>query len=214
MERVRALFDVFRRRPIRDTQELADFIDGNAAFLVQKAIYEYSRARAGHYSKVLFKEPEFHRAVEQSRWRAFPLGLAMVAEVADSVLRPHFGAGQRSEFDALVAIVLSVFDRYPIPEAVGEQAWRALRGELELRLQRIGLHPPKRAMDIPEPFATLYFDLMPIHEKLRGRDFETTHNYLKVTLCNIHDELTKRVDAGAVATLLSTTTKAEKVGVD
>ena len=42
------LFDYFRRKPpIRDVQSLADFIDERAAFLVQKAIYEYSRARAG-----------------------------------------------------------------------------------------------------------------------------------------------------------------------
>ena len=117
-----ALFDIFRRRrPIRATRELADFIDENSAFLVQKAIYEYSRARAGHYSKVLFREPEFHDAVEQSRWRAYPLGLAMVAEVVDGVLRSHSGVDRRREFDALVAIVLSVFDRYPVPEAARQR---------------------------------------------------------------------------------------------
>jgi len=190
-----ALFNIFRRRrPIRDAGELADFIDGNAAFLVQKAIYEYSRARSGHYSKVLFKEPEFHEAVEISRWRSYPLGLAMVAEVTDVVMRGHSGADRRGEFDALVAIVLSVFDRYPVPAALGVGVWRGLRADLELRLKRIALHPPKRAMDIPEPYAKLYFDLMPIHEKLRGRDFITTHNYLMVTLCNIHEELTKRLE--------------------
>ena len=54
------LFDIFRRAPaIRDVPALAEFIDGNAAFIAQKGIYEYSRARAGHYSKVLFREPEF-----------------------------------------------------------------------------------------------------------------------------------------------------------
>jgi hypothetical protein len=197
-----ALFDIFRRRrPIRTSAELADFIDGNSAFLVQKAIYEYSRARSGHYSKVLFKEPEFHKAVEQSRWRAFPLGLAMVAEVADGVLRSHGGADRRGEFEALIELVLGVFDRYPVPEALGQDVWLELRADLERRLQGIGLHPPKRAMDIPEPFAQIYFDLMPIHEKLRGRDFPTTHNYLKVTLCNIHDELTKRLEAQPLAQL-------------
>ena len=82
--------------------------------------------------------------------------------------------------------------RFPKHSEFG--VWRGLRADLELRLQRIALHPPKRAMDIPEPYAKLYFDLMPIHEKLRGRDFVTTHNYLKVTLCNIHDELTKRLE--------------------
>ena len=43
-----------------------------------------------------------------------------------------------------------------------------------------------------------YFDLMPIHEKLRGRDFPTTRNYLRAQLCNIHDEFGKRLDAAAM----------------
>jgi hypothetical protein len=54
-------------------------------------------------------------------------------------------------------------------------------------------------MDIPEQWAQSYFDLMPIHEKLRGRDFATTRNYLRVTICNIHDEFVKRLDLPAVA---------------
>lgn len=209
-----ALFDFFRRwRPIRDVHELADFIDETSAFLVQKAIYEYSRARAGHYSKVLFAEREFHEAVELARWRAYPLGLAMVAELADGILRSHSGVDRRRESDALVAVALSVFDRYPVPDALGDQHWRELRIELERRLQLIGLHPPKRAIDIPEPFAKLYFDLMPIHEKLRGRDYPTTHNYLKVTLCNIHEELTKRMDANAMVALLGAKANPEQAGV-
>ena len=82
-----ALFDIFRRRPpIRDTRALADFIDQNAAFITQKGIYEYSRARAGHYAKVLFREPEFQTAADHSRWRAYPLGLAMVSELVEGVL--------------------------------------------------------------------------------------------------------------------------------
>lgn len=189
-----ALSDIFsfrRRPPVRDRQALADFIDRNAAFLVQKAIYEYSRARAGHYAKVLFREPEFHAAVEVSRWRAYPLGLLMVAEVVYAVLGRDGARPSPDDFDALVDVVMSVFDRYPVPAALGESDWQALRADLDLRLRQIALHPPKRAMDIPEPYAKPYFDLMPIHEKLRGRDLETTRNYLKVTLCNIHDELTR-----------------------
>ena len=187
------LFDYFRRRPrIRNARELADFIDGNSAFLAQKALYEYSRARSGHYSKVLFAEPEFQKAVEYSRWRAFPLALAMVAEIAEGVLRTRTD-GPR-DVDALVTTVLSVFDRYPVSEAIGGDGWQEMRADLDRRLRRISLHPVKRAMDVPEQYAALYFDLMPIHEKLRGRDFETTQNYLKVALCNIHEELTKRVE--------------------
>lgn len=195
-------FDFFRGPPpIRDADALADFIDRQSAFLMQKGIYEYSRARAGHYAKVLFREQGFQDAVEQSRWRAYPLGLAMVAELVEGVLRPY-AADRLKQLDALNTLVLSVFDRYPVPAALGDAAWRDARAELARRLQLIGMHAPKRAFDICEPWAETYFDLMPIHETLRASEFPTIRNYLRVTLCNIHDELTKRMDAQALARLL------------
>ena len=102
--------------------------------------------------------------------------------------------------ESLQALALSVFDRYPVPQALGPRAsGTKQRRELVRRLQLIGMHPPKRAIDIAIPWAEAYFDMMPIHEKLRGRDFPTIRNYLRVTLCNIHDELTKRMDAPARA---------------
>jgi hypothetical protein len=39
---------------------------------------------------------------------------------------------------------------------------------------------------------------MPIHRTLRGQDFPTLKSYLKVTLCNVHHELTKRIDAQTI----------------
>ena len=197
------LFDIFRRRPpIRDLDELADFIDGNAAFLVQKGIYEYSRARAGHYAKVLFSEEGFREAVEGSRWAAYPLGLAMVAEMVEGVLRPHAGDERRAALDALASLVLSVFDRYPVPPPLGEAPWREARAELERRLALIGIHAPKHAKDIPEPFAEAYFGLMPIDRKLRASEYPTIRNYLRVTLCNLHEEFSKRADAPGLAAML------------
>lgn len=196
------LIDLFRRKPpIRDQTTAATFIDENAAFLVQKGIYEYSRARAGHYSKVLFREAGFQAAVEVSRWRAYPLGLLMVTEMAEGVLRANV-TDRHAALDGLSTLALGVFDHYPVPAALGAQTWSELRVELTRQLALIGLHPPKRAMDIPEQWAQTYFDLMPIHEKLRGRDFPTTRNYLRVTLCNIHDEFVKRLDSPAMAASL------------
>jgi hypothetical protein len=198
------LFGFFLRRPpIRDAAELADFIDQQAAFLVQKGIYEYSRARAGHYAKVLFREQGFQQAVEHARWTAYPLGLVMVAEVVEGILRPPDAAQRRAQLDALCALVLSVFDRYSVPAPLGEAVWREARAELARRLQLIGLHPPKPAKDIPEPFAPTYFDLMPIYEKLRLPDYPAIRNYLRVTLVNIHDEFSERMDAPALTSALS-----------
>ena len=197
------LLRFFRRSPpIRDLAALAEFIDRNAAFVTQKGLYEYSRARAGHYAKVLFGEASFQAAIEISRWRAYPLGLAMVGEVTEGILRPQFGERRLAAVAALRDVVLDVFDRYPAPEALSKAEWMESRRELSHRLEFIGLHAPKAAKDIPEPFIDGYFALMPIHEKLRGSDYPTTRNYLRVTLCNIHEELTKRLDAPAIAASL------------
>ena len=197
------LHKFFRRGPaVNDLIGLADFVDKQSAFLVQKGIYEYSRARAGHYSKVLFGEPEFRHAVENSRWRAYPLGLVMVGELVVGVVNQNAQEGREAVLSAVRELVLSVFDRYPVPAALDEATWRQARCDLATRLDLIDLHRPKRAMDIPEPLANMYFSLMPIHEKLRGQDFPTLKNYLRVTLCNIHDELTKRIDAQSIANQL------------
>ena len=201
---LRAISDsIFRRPPPVDgAKALADFIDQQAAFVIQKGIYEYARARAGHYAKVLFKEQPFVDAVDRSRWLAYPIGLAMVGELVEGVLRPLSGDDRSRQLDALRALVLSVFDRYPVPAAVGENRWSDARTELGRRLQLVGLHPPKRAFEIADPFVKAYFDLMPINEKLRRSEFPTIHGYLKATLCNVHEELTRRIDAPAVVASL------------
>jgi hypothetical protein len=69
--------------------------------------------------------------------------------------------------------------------------------------QLIGLHAPKRSFDICEPFTERYFNLIPIDQKLRRPDYPTIRNYLRVTLCNIHDEFSRRMDAKDVTGLLS-----------
>ena len=193
--------DFFRRPPpIRDAAALADFIDRNAAFVVQKGIYEYSRARAGHYAKVLFREPEFQAAVRR-------LALAGLSARACDGGRDGRGraaaaaaATTAGSVEALVALVLGDFR--PLSGAGGARRTRpgaSCAPSWTAGCKLIGLHPPKWAKDVPEQFAESYFDLMPIHEKLRGRDFPTTRNYLRVTMTNIHDELTKRLDAPATA---------------
>ena len=94
---------LFRPRPpIRDLEELADFIDAQSAFIVQKGIYEYSRARAGHYAKVLFAEEGFAQSVEHARWQAFPLGLSMVGEMIEGVLASQPRIQRRAILDQLI----------------------------------------------------------------------------------------------------------------
>ena len=196
-------FDIFRRPPpVRDVADLKDFIDQQAAFVAQKGIYEYARARAGHYSKVLFKEPEFQAACDLARWQTFPLGLAMVGELVEGALVPAWGEDRQTLTEKVRALTLDVFDRYSVPPVLSAGKWAELRATLDRHLTQMSLHPPKLAKDIAEPFWQRYFDLMPIHEKLRTRDELTTRGYLRITLVNIHDELTRRMDAAGMAAKL------------
>jgi hypothetical protein len=205
-EKAKDWLDRLRRPPppVDDAAALAVFIDERAAFLVQKGIYEYARARAGHYAKVLFREPEFLAAVEQARWQAYPLGLAMVGELVEGMLRAEAGEDRDAVLAGLTAVVLGVFDRYPLPAPISAADWQVLREELAQRLAAVSLHPPKPAKDIPEPFVQRYFDLMPIHQKLRASEFPTIRNYLKVTACNIHDQLSPRLDRPGIVAALRT----------
>jgi hypothetical protein len=188
--------------PIDDAATLADFIDAQSAFLVQKGIYEYSRARAGHYAKVLFKEPVFLEALDQSRWSAYPLGLAMVGELVEGVLRPHAGDDANGQRDALSQLVLAVFDRYSEPTVLDTTTWSAARLELARRLALVGLHPTKRAFEIADPYLKAYFDLLPINATLKRSELPTIHGYLRATLCNVHAELTRRLHTPAVVASL------------
>jgi hypothetical protein len=109
-------------------------------------------------------------------------------------------------------MVLDVFDRHPTPAALGAAKWRETRQELVRQLGLVAMHQPKLVKDIPVRFFDDYFGLMPIHEKLRGSDYPTICNYLRVTMCNIHDVLAARMDACAMATLLCRTADAAPPG--
>ena len=195
-----ALFGWFRRPPpIREPAELANFIDEHGAFLVQKGIYDYARARSGPYAKSLLAESEFHVTINRSRWRAYPLGLAMVGEMVEGVLQPHAGGERRAVLDPLTSLVLEVFDRYPVPTEVGSGAWRGAREELALALERISTHPPKRVTDIPHPYVTRYFAMMPFDKELLTNDEPTTLAYLRLTLTNMRDKLVERMDPAEMA---------------
>jgi hypothetical protein len=195
-----ALFGFFRRRPpIREIADLADFIDQQSAYLVQRYIYDYTHARTGPYSRSLLTQPEFMQEVDRSRWAAYPLGLAMVGEMVEGVLRPHAGEDRRAVLDPLNAVILGVFDRYDVPKQIGTGAWRGAREELARKLDQIGTHPPKLVTDIPEPYAERYFNMMPFDKKLLTNDVPTTRAYLRLNLTHIRDELIKRMDAAAMA---------------
>ncbi|MFZ5693090.1 MAG: hypothetical protein ACOY5F_17765 [Pseudomonadota bacterium] len=197
---------LLRRKPRLDTpQQLADFIDEQAAFLVQKGIYDYSRARTGHYSKVMLADAGFQTALNRARWRAFPLGLAMIGETVEALLAARGRGDRRSALDPLITLVLSVYDRYPRPAELTDEEWAAGRADLALHLERLSTHPPKRVIDIPVPFAERYFAMMPFDKPFLTADAPTARGFMQLQLIKVQEELMNRMDADAMLKQLSGT---------
>jgi hypothetical protein len=151
----------------------------------------------------LFAEAGFRAAVDVSRWQAYPLGLAMVGEVVEGAATAIQPDHRIERLRTLTDLTLSVFDRYPAPAQIRHDAWASQRADVAAHLQSLTLHPPKRVMEVPEPFAKRYFDAMPIDKKLRAPDFGSIASYLRVSLINIHDELAKRLDRALLPELLA-----------
>lgn len=196
-------WDLFRRKPrVTGREALIDFLDKQAAFLAQKGLFEYSRARAGPYGNVLFSEQSFLAEIEKSRWIAYPATLAMVTEAVEGVLRPAVGEQRQPLLEGMTAAALTAFDRYPVPTALDSGTWSGLRQTLGHDLALIGLHPVKRVMDVPARYLDRYVEAMPIHEKLKANDVPTIHNYLRTNLCNVHDVFVRRADVPALVAVL------------
>lgn len=189
-----SLMNVFRRPvPIATLAELEDFLDSRAAFLVQKCIYEYARARCGLHWQKLFKEEAFIQALETSRWSNYPLALGSVAEMVFGSLHARATGGQSVPAQSIAAAVRAVTRRYPPRGVFGEAFWADAAKAIELRLDHAALAAPKPVKDIPLPYQKLFFDQLPLHDSLRGHDFVLVGNNVRMNLCRMYEEFESRM---------------------
>lgn len=187
----------FGRKPPIDTREkLIEFLDSRSAFLIQKNIFDYARARSGPYFSHIIKEQAFKNSVEVSRWTGYPTGLAALAEIVRGILFDD--ADRKPLNDAISSAALAAFDKYPVPEALGSENWKKARETLIERLANIDSHPPKFAKDVILPYAQILYDSQPIHEELRKNDFEMIQAQLRINMVTMHDEFDSRVRKAAL----------------
>lgn len=193
------LLDVFRKPPpLRTKGDLEDFIDTRSAFLIQKCVYEYSRARTGILSQKLFKEPAFLDALHRARWAGYPVALQYITEMVEGVLRRHSAGREIDLFETLIESAHAVTGRYPVPEGFATDFWERARSELEDTLRPVQAAPPKPVKDIPKGSYKRIVNVIPIHNNLMTHDHELIRNHLRSNLCRIHDDFIGRADFAAI----------------
>lgn len=209
------VFDLFRRPPpVATLLALDDFVDSHAAFLVQKCIFEYARARSGILSAKLFKEPAFLAALETSRWQNYPICLGHVALMVDAALRSLAPDRAAALADGLVGVAGRVTGRYDTPAGMASDFWAGARKDIETRLRRASLAAPRPVRDIPKDEFETFFAQLPIHESLRGHDYVLVRNNLRINLCRAYETLIARMDGPPLVAALTAATTTSTAPVD
>jgi hypothetical protein len=194
------LLDLLHRAPaIADRRGLEEFLDRQAAFMVQKCIYEYVRARSGVLSGKLFKEAAFKSALEEARWRNYPLCLQNAALMVELALRGPAGGEAAEMRTGLAAAVGAVCRRYPVPAGFEPDFWDAAYQDIARRIAQAGLAAPRPVKDVPHDVAERFFANLPIHAELRSFDFELITNNLRLNLCRAHEDFVAAADLRALA---------------
>ena len=207
------LLDFLRRKPaISDLPALSDFLDSRAAFLVQKCLYEYSRARSGILSSKLFKEAAFKEAMEAARWGNYPLCLQHVTIMVEHTLRAGAGNEAGAMREGLIVGVAAVCHRYPVPKGFDAGFWRAADHRVAQRVRLAGLAAPHPIKDLPQETASEFLEKLPIHADLRQFDFELVTNNLRVNLCRAHEDFLAMADAPALVSALVAAGSPAKTG--
>jgi hypothetical protein len=204
------LLESFRRRTtISSCATLADFLDSRAAFLVQKCIVEYVRARSGLLSSQLFKEAAFKAAMEHARWRNYPLCLQNCALMVEQALRPVAGAAAPAMREGLILAVADVCRRYPLPAGMAPDFWTGAAKDIARRIRQAGLAGPRPVKDFPLETAEAFFAGLPLHPDLTAFDFQLVTNNVRVNLCRAHENFIAAADPSALVAALVAAAPAE-----
>lgn len=189
-----------RSRRIDTVEALSRFCDRQAAFNCQKNIFEYIRARAASNAQTLFEEPAFARALEEARWRGYPLSLANVLEMTMLFLPVRTGRDEEMEraLAMLRRIAAGLMRGYRSHQPLGEEAWQRAADKLDAGLVHAAGLPPRPVKDIPLARVDAFFALIPLHDEIKAPDHASIENNLRINLCRAHEELARRLDATAL----------------
>lgn len=198
------LFDFLtgRKTKIVDWAGVDEFIDRQAAFLVNRGMYEYSRARSGVLADQLFREKQFQAAVEAGRWRAYPICVGNVGELVEALMRAAAPEARDRIVEAVVASGRRVLTRYPLPDGFEPGFWTASAAEVEARLRTASLAPPKPVQDIAMASFAAFFENAPLHPDVMKHDYEVVQNNVRGMMLNIADRFRAEAEPGRLVAAL------------
>jgi hypothetical protein len=188
------------RPPVATPDELAEFLAAQTAYVAQRTVLEYCRARTGLNWDKLYREQAFIDALEVCRWEAYAEVLAEVAELVLILLRRQSPADPQAYLPGVVAAAGAALSRHPVPGH--RTSWDAAAAQIEKHLAQSLLAPPRAVHLTGVGAADAIFAQLPIHPDLRREDREMFRNSMRFALCRVFDEMTRRLDVPGLAPAL------------
>lgn len=186
---LRRLLGSGRWAPVTAGPELADFIAAQTAYVAQRSVIEYCRARTGLNWEKLSLERMFLERLEVCRWEAYAIVLAEVAELALIRLRRDGAAAPEAYLPGVVAAAQAALLRHPVPSH--RAGWGDAAEAIERHLARAALAAPRPVHLVGIRSADAIFDLLPIHADLRPQDREMFRNSVRFAICGAFDAMSR-----------------------
>jgi hypothetical protein len=159
------------------------------AYVAQRSVLEYCRARTGLNWDKLSLERSFLERLEICRWEAYAIVLAEVAELALIRLRRDGAADPQTYLPGLVAAAHAALLRHPVPGH--RTTWADAAEAIERHLARAVLAAPRPVHLLGQQSADAIFDLLPIHADLRPQDREMFQNSVRFATCGAFDAMSR-----------------------
>jgi hypothetical protein len=182
--------------------ELADFLGAQSAYVAQRSVIEYCKARTGLNWEKLSLEQSFLERLEVCRWEAYAIVLSDVAELALIRLRRDGAAAPESYLPGLVAAARAALLRHPVPSH--RTSWTDAIEAVERHLARAALAAPRPVHLLGMQSADAIFDLLPIHASLRPEDREMFRNSVRFAICGAFDAMSSHFQVPALEASLMT----------
>jgi hypothetical protein len=204
VQAIAALRRLLTRRPappVTDAAGLADLLAAQTAFVTQRTVIEYCRARTGFNWDKLFAEPAFVAALEVCRWEGYAAVLGEVAELVLIRLRRDGAADPEAYEAGLVRAAQAALLRHPVPAHRAD--WADAAEAIERHLARALIAAPRPVHLVGVQSADAIFKLLPIHADLRRQDHEWFRNSLRFAICGAFEEISRRIDVAALEAALT-----------
>ncbi len=186
-EKTVLLLGTRKRAPIKNYDNLLNFIDQQTSYQVQRSFDDYCRARVSVNWQKLYKEEDFLDSYHTAIWSAYPLVMGDMLEMIGLCMHRDMHMKEQDINAILKKSIEDICKRYPVPRGFQDDFWQQAQSTLMGRFDKIDVTSNKAINRISIKHFRSVFDKIPIAEELRRIDYKLVLTNQRFLLCNAYE---------------------------